>query len=122
MNLEYKVYKPKYHTIKEVLKDHFQISDRLLIKLKKNNKIFLNNQSSYVDAKISIGDLISVNLNFDEESENILPTNINLNILYEDEAFIIINKAPYMPVHPSILHFEDSLSNGIKFYFNSIVF
>ena len=33
---------------------------------------------------------------------------------------LIINKPPNIPVHPSMLHFEDSLSNGIKYYFNQI--
>ena len=33
---------------------------------------------------------------------------------------MIINKPPNLPVHPSISHFQDSLSNGVKYYFNSI--
>ena len=119
MKLLYEVKNNKYITIKEVLRDYFKISDRLLTKLKKNNHIFLNNENQYLDYKLNIGDTIFVDLNFQEESENIVPHKMNLNILFEDDALLIINKPANMPVHPSILHFEDSLSNGIKFYFNS---
>ena len=120
MNLEYKIIEKKYYNVKELLKTYFQISDRLLTKLKKNNRILLNNKPVHINTEISCGDIISIDLNFDEESENILPTPMPLNILYEDEAFLIVNKKPSLPVHPSILHFEDSLSNGVKFYFESI--
>lgn len=117
MNLEYIVLDTKYKTIKEVLKSHFRISDRLLTKLKKNNKIYLNNENKYIDYKIKINDVILVNLDFNEKSENIVPKKINLDMLFEDEALLIVNKPSNMPVHPSILHFEDSLSNGITYYF-----
>ena len=119
MKLEFEVKNNKYFNIKEILKNHFEISERLLAKLKRNQKIYLNNVPSYVSSTVSIGDLIIVDLDFEEETENILPTEIPLDILYEDEAILIVNKPFGIPVHPSVLHFEDSLSNGIKHYFNS---
>lgn len=65
-------------------------------------------------------DLIKINLDFDEDNSNIVPTKMNLNILYEDDSLLIIDKPPHMPVHPSLNHYENSLSNGVKYYFNSI--
>lgn len=120
MNLEYHVINNKYSNIKEVLRDYFNISDRLLTKLKKSNQIYLNNTSTYINNPISIGDFITVNLDFNEESENIVSTKMNIDIIFEDEALLIINKPAGIPVHPSILHYENSISNGIKFYYNSI--
>ncbi len=117
MDLKYTVLDTKYKTIKEVLKSYFRISDKLLTKLKKNNKIYLNNEKKYIDYKIGIGDTISVNLDFHEKSKNIIPKKMKLDILFEDEVFLILNKSSNMPVHPSILHFEDSLSNGVMYYF-----
>lgn len=119
MKLEYKVVDNKYLHIKEVLKSHFGISDRLLVKLKKNHKIFLNSSQQYVNHTLKIGDLISVNLDFDETTENIVPTKMNLNIIYEDDGIIILNKPANMPVHPSILHYENSLSNRLKYYYDT---
>lgn len=120
MQLEHKVIDEKYYNVKEILKVHFQISDRLLTKLKKNNKILLNNLPCYIDKKITIGDFICVNLDFEEESENIVPIKMDLDIIYEDESILVINKQAGLPVHPSILHFEDNISNGIKYYFKTI--
>ncbi len=120
MNLEYQVLDNKYSTIKEVLRDYFNISDRLLTKLKKNEQIFLNNTSTYINHSVNINDYIKINLDFEEESENIVSTKMEINIIFEDEGLLIINKPAGIPVHPSILHYENSLSNGIKFYYNSI--
>ena len=39
---------------------------------------------------------------------------------YEDDSFIVLNKPSGIAVHPSILHFDDTLSNGIRFYFDKI--
>ena len=121
MKLEYVINNlTKYENIKQVLKEEFKISDRLIIKLKKSRQIYLNNKPTFINQNLKIGDIISVDLNFEESSENIVPTQIPLNILYEDESLLIINKPPFMPVHPSMDHYEDSLSNGVKHYFNSI--
>ena len=120
MELEFKVTDNNYHTVKEILKAHYQISDRLLTKLKKDNRIFLNNKPVYVTEKVSFGDILNVNMNFEETSENIIPTKMNLEIVFEDEYFLIINKPANLPVHPSCNHYENSLSNGVKYYFDSI--
>lgn len=120
MKLEFIVEDNKYFNIKEILKSYFEISDRLLIKLKKNQKIYLNGSNVYVDKQVLIGDKLTVDLDFEEESENIVPTEMNLNIVYEDEYLLIINKPYGIPVHPSIAHYENSLSNGIKYHFNKI--
>lgn len=118
MNLEYKVTKNnKYKTIKSILQSHFDLSNRLITKLKKNNNIFLNNNHTNINQEINPGDTIVVDLNFEESSDNIIPTKMDLNILYEDECLIIVDKAATIPVHPSILHYSDSLSNGIKYYY-----
>ena len=45
---------------------------------------------------------------------------MNLNIVYEDDAILIINKPPNIAIHPSILHYNDSLANGVKYYFDEI--
>lgn len=117
MKLEYKVNSNQYKTIKEVLKSHFHISKRLLAKLKKHHKITLNKKPVFVDSPIAINDVISVNISFDEKSENIVPTKMNLEIIFEDEAILILNKPAGIPVHPSMAHFENSLSNGVQYYF-----
>lgn len=107
--------------IRQVLREHFGISNRLLLKLKRNKKIYLNNSNNiYLDIPTKVNDLIRVNLDFEENNSNIVPTKMNLKILYEDDSLLIIDKPPHMPVHPSLNNYENSLSNGVKYYFDSI--
>lgn len=117
MKLEYTVISNKYNNIKEVLKGHFNISNRLLLKLKQNQKILKNDEPSNINSSIKENDKITVIIDFDENSDNIVPTQMPLEIVFEDECMLVLNKPAGLPVHPSILHFEDSLSNGVKAYF-----
>lgn len=120
MILEYIVKDEKYQNINQILKQEFHISARLLHKLIVEKHVLLN--SNIVDTRQSVenGDVITVDLNFEENSENIIATPMKLNIVFEDDGLLILNKPAGIAVHPSILHYEDSLSNGVKFYFQSI--
>ncbi len=121
MELDYTVKQnDNYKTVKEVIKAYFNISDRLLLKLKNSKKILLNGEPIYVGKEIFTGDTIKILIDFKEDNSNIVPTKMSLNILYEDDYYIVVNKPYGVPVHPSMLHYENSLSNGIKYYFNSI--
>lgn len=120
MILKYIVNDNKYENIKQILKEEFQMSDRLIIKLKQYNFIFLNNSPTFINTQVKIGDLLECSLEWTEENDNIVPTKMDLSILYEDESMLIVNKPPFMTIHPSCRHFSTSLSNGIRFYFDEI--
>ena len=109
-----------YSTVKEVLKAYFRVSDRLLLKLKKSNKILLNDMITNVNAVVHGNDKVSFILDFVEDNSNIIGTKMKLNIIYEDDSYIVLNKPAGIPVHPSMDHFTDSLSNGLKYYFETI--
>ena len=81
-----------YRTIRDVLKKEFSISSRLLTLLRKEKKFSLNGANIYLDKELSLGDIIIVDLNFEEDNSNIIPYNFKLNILYEDDAYLVINK------------------------------
>ena len=118
MNLKYCIQpNDNYFNIKELLKVKFQISDRLLIKLKKNKKILLNGSPTFVDYNLKPFDIVEIIIDFEEESENIVSLKMDLDIIYEDEYYLVINKPAGLAVHPSILHYNNTLSNGVKYYF-----
>lgn len=119
MRLAY-VNSSKYSNVKEVLKAEFSMSDRLLLKLKKLDKIYLNGNVTSVNHPVLENNLIECYLDYEEDNSNIVPTEMPLNIIYEDEAYIVVNKPAGIPIHPSMDHYTDSLSNGIAFYFNQI--
>ena len=120
MLLQFIVQNNNYSNINQILKQELNISSRLLQKLINSKHIYLNNNIVDTRNSVKLNDVISVNLDFDEESENIIPQKMNLNIVYEDDAILIINKPPSIAIHPSILHYNDSLANGVKYYFDEI--
>ena len=120
MVLEYIVKDNKYQNINQILKQEFNISARLLHKLIVENHVFLNAVAIDTRNTVVLGDVVTVNLDFKEESENIVSTQMNLDIIFEDDGLLILNKPAGIAVHPSILHYEDSLSNGVKFHFDNI--
>lgn len=120
MFLEYKVINNNYKNINQILKQEFKLSARLMHKVIINKLVLLNNKQIDTRSSINIGDNVKIDLNYEEENDNIVPVKMNLDILFEDDCLLIINKPAGIAVHPSILHFEDSLSNGIRFYFDSI--
>jgi len=120
MILEYNNQENQFYNIREVAKGYFHMSDKLIVKLKNKQKILLNGKVSKISNTLQKNDIVQFDLNYDEESENIVPTKLDLDIVFEDDALLIVNKPANMPVHPSINHYEDSLSNGVKYYFNEI--
>ena len=107
-------------SINEILLTDLKISNRLLYKLIKLNRISLNGAMTDTRKTPQSGDLILIDLNYDEESPNIVPTKMDIDIIYEDEAILAINKPAGIATHPSRMHYGNTLSNGVKFYFDSI--
>lgn len=96
------------------------ISRAELIRLKtRESGILLNGVHVTVRAVLHSGDVLFIDREDGEEDENadIVPTDMNLDILHEDENILAINKPPYMPTHPSIHHFSDTLANGVAYIF-----
>lgn len=120
MILTYTIIDNKYGTIKQILKEEFDMSDRLILKLKNTKQIYINHSAVSINHPIQNGDILTLNMNFEEDNTNIVPTKMDLEILYEDEFMLILNKQAGMAIHPSLLHFDNSLSNGVRHYFDSI--
>ena len=112
--------KNKYENIHSLLKNELHISNRLLTKLIEEKCILLNGSICDTRNSFEINDILSVNFDYFEENANVVPTKMDLDIIYEDEWVLIVNKPAGVAIHPSILHYADSLSNGVKFYFDSI--
>ncbi len=119
MILKYKVIENN-QTINQILKNKLHISSRLLYKLINKKVIYLNDKVCDTRNIANTGDIISIDLSYVEDTSNVVPTKMDLNIIYEDDAILVLNKPSGISTHPSMLHFENSLSNGVKYYFDSI--
>lgn len=103
-------------TVKHLLKIRFGISERLIKKLKYSGAILLNSVPVHIDARPSEGDILEVLLEQDEKNEDIIPEKMDLDIIYEDDCLIAINKPPNMVVHPTCSHFTGTIANGLKYH------
>lgn len=103
--------------IKKVLKEKFDFSNRLMRKLEEAGKIYLNDSNANLDKNTYIDDVIKVEF---ENEENIYSsTKIDLEILYEDEDILGLNKPPFILVHPSKDDRNDTLANGVVWFFKN---
>ena len=106
-------------TILQFLKKH-NFTSKAIIALKRTPEgILLNDVWSYVNQKISSGDILTIKLLETESSEKIIPEKLDIDIVYEDEDILVVNKPWNMPVHPSQNHYTGTLANGIAHYFAS---
>ena len=106
-------------TINQILKNQYEFSNRLFSKLVNGRYIFLNGKN--IDTRLSPKekDILTIDLNYKEDNSNIIANKMNLDIVYEDEGLLLINKPAGVAVHPSIEHYKDSLASGVKYYFES---
>lgn len=106
--------------IGKILKDKLYISAILLNKLKSNNYIFVNGKTVFTNYVLKENDNILVNipnnLSNTKFTDKFKYVEKELDILYEDEYLLIVNKPQNMPVHPSSYNYENTLSNIVAYY------
>lgn len=102
--------------LKTILQKKMLISRTLLSKLKQTALgIMVNGERKYISVKVFVGDRVEVRMER-EVSEDILPQDIPLSIIYEDEHLLIVNKEAGMIVHPTHGHYINTLANGVVYY------
>ncbi|SHH00718.1 RluA family pseudouridine synthase [Tepidibacter thalassicus] len=101
-------------TLKELLLDKLNMSLRFISKVKKDKSIFVNGEFKRLSYEVKKGDLIEIKIN--EDPNNFECEDLNIDILYDDFDIILVNKPPFMVVHPTKSHPKGTLANGLMFY------
>ena len=78
----------------------------------------LNGEEALFYFPLKNGDLLEISLEEEHPSENIVPVDLPIHIIYEDEDLMVIDKPADMPVHPSIGNYENTLANAAAWYFH----
>ena len=95
-------------------------SSQIITHLKRTeNGILLNGIWGRVRDILHTGDHLTITLIETESSDNIVPIELPLDIVYEDEDLMIINKSADTPIHPSQGNYENTLANAVAFYFSN---
>lgn len=103
-------------TLKHVLKNGLKLSERLIRKLKLQQKIYVNEHPERVNYIVKADDRLKVILDLEEECEHIEPQDIPLDVIYEDECMLVLNKQSGIVVHPTSYHPDNTIANGIVYY------
>lgn len=98
------------------LKFEINMSTRLYRKLIRGGFIIINGRTAKSDDILKKGDKLEVILETNE-TQDIEPEDIPINVVYEDEDLLVVDKPPFMVVHPTKSHPSGTLANGVMNYF-----
>lgn len=82
--------------------------------------ILVNKQPVKSSYKVKPGDEISIVMDYPRRELKIIPENISLNIVYEDDHLLVINKPPGLVVHPGHGNYSGTLVNGLAWHFKEL--
>ncbi|EXX85919.1 pseudouridine synthase [Paenibacillus darwinianus] len=100
-------------TVRTVLEKRLGVSRKLLSRLKLTEEgLTLNGERVYTTVKVKAGDLVAIRMER-ERSDDILPQEMPLDIVYEDPYLLILNKTAGVIVHPTHGHYTHTLANGV---------
>jgi len=91
------------------------LSRSFIQKLIKANHVSVNSKAIKANYQVNEGDFVTITIP-DAEESNIKPENIPLDVLYEDEDVLVVNKPKQMVVHPSAGHYSGTLVNAIMYH------
>lgn len=116
MHIEYRVTNDNDNKkVSQILKNHLKFSRGEIRRIKRCAGIIVNDQTVRLDWLVKEGDLIRINFQ-DDDDQPVIPQDIPLNILYEDEHILVVNKPSNMLVHPLSYHVLNTLANGVIYH------
>ncbi|WP_379133143.1 RluA family pseudouridine synthase [Paenibacillus sp. sgz500958] len=102
--------------LKTILQKRMDVSRKLLSRIKMTEQgITLNGERVYISVRVRAGDTVQIRMEI-ETSADILPEPVPIEILYEDEHLLVVNKAAGIIVHPTHGHYTGTLANGVVHY------
>lgn len=101
--------------VSQILKNHLKLSRGEMRRIKRCAGLMVNDQTVRLNSLVKEGDLIRVNLQ-DTDDQPVIPQDIPLDIIFEDEHILVVNKPPDMLVHPLSYHVLNTLANGVIYH------
>ena len=94
-------------------------SSQNLVQLKKSpDAVLANEVPCFMNHVLHPGDTLTLHIREARSSEKIPPVELPLDIVYEDEDLMVINKPAGMPIHPSMNNYYNSMANALAYYFD----
>ena len=103
-------------TVKGIMTENLNFSRRLSKRLELTDRLFVNGKATRLNKSVFKGDVLSIE--FDEEEDEYAAVDIPIEIVYEDNDLMVVNKPPFIVVHPTKSHQDNTVANAVAFYFN----
>jgi 23S rRNA pseudouridine1911/1915/1917 synthase len=103
-------------TLEEVLTDILGISRRRIQKLTRSRGIQLNRRPGFLGKRLRAGDVVAARASDDEEV-GLEPVAMSLEIVHEDADILVVDKPPFLLVHPTAPHHQRTLAHGVAHHF-----
>ena len=103
-------------TVQDVLTGPMQVSRRMIQKLTRAQGILLNRHAPFLGRKVKTGDVVSARIQRDEEP-GLEPVDMPLSIVHEDDDVLVLDKPPFMLVHPTSPEQRETLAHGVAHHF-----
>ena len=86
----------------------------------KQGNIFVNGEPVKANHRVKANDVVKVLLSHPPHEDLLVPENIPLNIVYEDDALLVVNKPAGMVVHPGHGNYSGTLINALVYHFEHL--
>lgn len=107
------------HSIEQFLKEQGFSSQNIIDLKKMPESILINDVWEHVTYLLQPLDTLKVCMKETQSSQKILPIELPLDIVYEDEDLLVINKPADMPIHPSMGNYENTLANAVAWHYHT---
>lgn len=102
-------------TVKGIMIESLNFSKRLSKKLELSDKLYVNGKVTRLNKSVFSGDILFIE--FDEDEDEYDAIDIPIEIIYEDNDLLAVNKRAYIVVHPTKSHQNNTVANGVAYYF-----
>jgi 23S rRNA pseudouridine1911/1915/1917 synthase len=101
--------------LEALLKERLAVSGRMLQRLTRQNGLFLNRKRPFLKKKVKAGDRVKL-LIADAPETTLSPVAMDISVLFEDDALLVVNKPAGIAVHPVHEGQRHTLAHGIAYY------
>lgn len=104
--------------VSHILRNHLKFSRGEIRRIKRCSGLTVNGQPARLDRVVNVGDLIIINIQ-DDDGQPVMPQDMPLDILFEDDHLLAVNKPSNMLVHPLWYHDLNTLANGVVYHWQA---
>jgi len=111
--------KEQSERLDKYLASNTDFSRSLIMKMLDEDYILVNDKKEKASYKVKDGDVISIKEGFVTET-SVVPTKMDIDIVYEDDDIMVVNKPSGLVVHPGSGNYDNTLVNGLLSYTNEL--